>query len=93
MVSEVCTILSSYTPSTSTSGEDKLTRTGFNPPPKTKEKLDKINDKKVVQDIGNQAMKDQLFPSNLKCTPEQRWETFIQTQTYSTSNSAKVHNV
>ena len=37
-----------------------------------KEKLDKINDKKVVQDIGNQAMKDQLFPSNLKCIPEQR---------------------
>lgn len=93
MVSEVCTILSSYTRSTSTSGEDKLTRTGFNPPRKTKEKLDKINDKKVVQDIGNQAMKDQLFPSNLKCIPEQRWETFIQTQTYSTFNKAKVHNV
>ena len=52
MVPEVCTLLSSYTPSTSTSGEDKLTRTGFNLPPKTKEKLDKINDKIASRPFG-----------------------------------------
>lgn len=65
VVTEACAILSSCSSSTSTFGEDKLTETGFNPPPKTTEKLDNINEKKMVQDIGNQAMKDQLFPSNL----------------------------
>ena len=52
MVPEVCTLLSSYTPSTSTSGVDKLKRTGFNPLPKTKEKLDKINDKITSRAFG-----------------------------------------